>query len=566
MDKKLNNFFNKVRKNKAFIYLVVILFFLFFSIINTYPLITHITTHELGDGGDGFWAVWGFWWMKKAIIDLHQNPFHTDYFFYPNGTDLYLHPIIPVTSLISIPLQYLSNGNLILTYNLIAIFNFVLAGFGMFILAYYFTKNKFASFIAGYIFAFSPYTMSHALGHLNLMSMGFIPFFIYYFVKFHEDSSLKNMIYSSLFLILTTFSEYYYGYFMFIFVFLYEIYYFYMRDFKVSKIFLLRLSLIFIIYFLVSSPIFLGIAKCLFSGGYSGNQDSDFWSPDVISFFVPGNILKFSLFFNGFDWWQKVVENSHMGAENNHFLGYTILLLILAGVYLIKNKKQDKKLFSEKYYFKFFLILGIIFFVFALGTKLKIFGYYFKNINLPYYYIYNTLHILYASGRFSVVIFLSLGILVSISINRISKLMCFKMKMIFYVIIFLLIILEFLVIPYPITHIETSDFYLQLGKDKGDFVIHDLSDREYGWYSAGTRHLYYQTIHNKKILTGVSARVNLLGRDYAYSDAPLQDLEVLGVKYVIVSIGDEKIKNILEEKNYPVVFEDNTIIVYQVYN
>ena len=69
----------KVRDNRRNfdLYFSVILIFLVLTLINTYPLFKNLTTHQLGDGGDGTEFMWNFWWMKHSLTNL-QNPYYID--------------------------------------------------------------------------------------------------------------------------------------------------------------------------------------------------------------------------------------------------------------------------------------------------------------------------------------------------------------------------------------------------------------------------------------------------------------------------------------------------------
>ena len=68
-------------------------------------LLLSFRTAILGDGGDGVSFLWNFWWVKKSILELVQNPFYSDYMFYPNMMDLHLHTLILGPALMVLPIQ-----------------------------------------------------------------------------------------------------------------------------------------------------------------------------------------------------------------------------------------------------------------------------------------------------------------------------------------------------------------------------------------------------------------------------------------------------------------------------
>ncbi|MGZ3688338.1 MAG: hypothetical protein ACXVBW_08565, partial [Bdellovibrionota bacterium] len=38
---------------------------------------SHFSSGIWADGGDGTSNYWYFWWIRKAIVELHQSPFFT---------------------------------------------------------------------------------------------------------------------------------------------------------------------------------------------------------------------------------------------------------------------------------------------------------------------------------------------------------------------------------------------------------------------------------------------------------------------------------------------------------
>ena len=63
---------------------------------------------------------------------------------------------------------YLLTGNPILAYNVVLLLSFPLCGLSIFWLVHYWTRNFWASILAGSFFAFAPSRLSQ-LGHLQLL-------------------------------------------------------------------------------------------------------------------------------------------------------------------------------------------------------------------------------------------------------------------------------------------------------------------------------------------------------------------------------------------------------------
>jgi hypothetical protein len=67
--------------------------YLILTLVLTYPLATHFTTHVPGSDTwayDEYTFIWNIWYFKHAAVDLLSNPLHTDLIYYPLGIDLIL--------------------------------------------------------------------------------------------------------------------------------------------------------------------------------------------------------------------------------------------------------------------------------------------------------------------------------------------------------------------------------------------------------------------------------------------------------------------------------------------
>jgi hypothetical protein len=161
--------------------LLVTVFFLGLALVFTWPLALHWREAIPGDGRDGWQMVWNLWWVRYAL-EHGQNPFQTDLLFYPQGTGLYLHALNALNGFLSLPVQYLT-GSAIPGYNFIVLFSLTFSAYGAFCLARYLWGSTLAALLAGVAFGFSSYHFAHLLGHLNLISSEFIPFYILFLLQ-----------------------------------------------------------------------------------------------------------------------------------------------------------------------------------------------------------------------------------------------------------------------------------------------------------------------------------------------------------------------------------------------
>ncbi|MFQ5613032.1 MAG: hypothetical protein ACE5H9_12960, partial [Anaerolineae bacterium] len=142
------------------------------AFIVTWPVVARLADAVGGfDGRDSFQHVWLFWWFWEALLNKAQLPAQVDVLYFPQGAShpvLWLHPLLPLAGL---PLT----GSLgpTVTYNLLLLLSFVLAGAAGYLLARPLARQPQAAFIGGLIFAFAPTRMGHTLAGHQLLSFNF---------------------------------------------------------------------------------------------------------------------------------------------------------------------------------------------------------------------------------------------------------------------------------------------------------------------------------------------------------------------------------------------------------
>jgi len=187
---------------------VITLFFSAASVIQTWPLAKHLSDHLSVWSFFPYdaWAfLWNLWWVKYSLINLQTNPFQSDYLYAPQGSHLYLHPLTFVSGVLSLPLQLIT-GNLILSWNLLALIYLALSGIGGYLLTYRVTRNGLAGILGGYIFAFAPYTLMRLGGHWNVFATWPIPFFMLFVLRLIDSRGWKDAAGAGIFLAIITYN------------------------------------------------------------------------------------------------------------------------------------------------------------------------------------------------------------------------------------------------------------------------------------------------------------------------------------------------------------------------
>lgn len=576
---------------------LVIISYIVLTAIFTYPVI--ISNTQVPGGGDAYFYLWDLWWFKKALLDI-SNPYFTPYLFHPTGLNLALSAVTPFNALLSVPLQLIFS--LVTTYNILWLISFIISGYGTYKLTKYLTDSSQAAFIAGLIFMFSPYHFAHSLGHLNLLSIEWIPFYVLYFLKTASENNIKNAVYSAIFLLLVALCEYTYLVYMLAFTVIFLLCQLYTdKEQLLNRNLLKRLSVTGVVFgflfFPFAHPLLKELATSESNYMYSGGFVT--YSADLLGFFLPSQLHPF-LKNIGSQFYQNFTGNI---GEYTVFAGYTVL--ILATIAFLKVKTKDVR---------FWAISAIVFFILSLGPILHINGIFISNIEgvnfaipLPYSIIMKIpiISIARAPSRLDALIMLSLSVLAAYGISYIFRITDARsngkipIKICFAVILAIFILFEFLAIPFPMADADVPEFYYSLSGNSEDFSILEIPDCAN--HLAFPEYMYYQTVHEKKITTGYThvpesctkftentPLINNLYFVYGSTEKPIpisndilnQDIKEIGlsilnyydIKYVILHenyMTAEQLKfarNLLEEtlKEKPVYYKKDSIFVYSI--
>lgn len=548
--------YKMVSKNPLYVVCLVFAGYVILSIFFTYPLITNFFTAIPGDGGDGLIFLWNLWWVKYALLDLKVNPFYTDYIFYPVGIGLTFHTFTFLNGLISIPFQlYLG---LVAAQNIITIFSFVLSAFGAYLLINYITKNKIASFVGGMIFAFCPYKFAHLLGHQNLVTSQWIPFYILFLFRITKEGGKAkhlNGIWAGLFLLFTALSDLYYLIFLGIFTILY-IGYMFFNDRKVilNPSFFKGCILLLVTFTISFLPILLFAVMDIVGGDYAkvhGQAGADRYVADLMGFITPSVLHPL---FGKLSW---IISKNFTGntAEWTVFPGYTVIFFAFLAI--IKFRKINEV--------KFWILSLLVFLILSLGPNLHIFGVEIR-VPLPFYILkyIPILNNLRCPSRFNIMVMLSFAVLSAFLLGyifcRLQKV--WKISSI-AIIVTTLISFEFLAIPYPMydTNIPTP-IYEKIRIDECAGAVLEIP---LGWGDGfkvlgivNSNLMYYQTIHQKQMFGGVVAR---------YPDSRTEYYRTLPIIRTIIMLEEGELKpliDIREEKKLARTFIKHFTVKYVI--
>lgn len=511
--------------------------------VMTWPTVLHLTDGIPGDGFDGWQNYWNMWWVKKALLELGTTPFFTDYLYPPNGASLLFHTLNIFNSFWTLPIQL--NFGLAIAYNAVVLVSFTLAGYGGYLLALdTLTRLRFtgpglrpAAFVGGLIFTMSPFHLAHLLGHMQVFSMIWPPFYVLWLMRTLHPlpmdggrREVRNIALACLFLILATLVDWYHTLYLLIFTGLALLWTLNVQR-KMFKRFTLRpLWLILAIglgFAVVLSPLLVPMMRAARSTPelQTGLEQSIALSADLLAFILPSEMHPL-----WGQWAKTIAENfSSTLSERLIFAGFVPLAL---AVFAIGQSWRQQ-------WVKFWVFITASFFILALGPYLHIGG---KIVSiggwplpLPYLLLYHTVPFIGLTrslSRYDLMVMLGLGVLVAIGLARLSGVRGqrpgardnaspFTIHNFLPFLAALLICFEFLAIPYPISKIDTPPFYFDLAQQPGDFTIAELP---MNWDRPTP--MLYQTVHGKRLLTAYTSRDNPL--ELAWRTPVLQHWRYLG--------------------------------------
>jgi hypothetical protein len=489
--------------------ILIFLFFIFLTLLATYPLVFRMRSGIYGYPGDSFTTLWKFWWLKHSIWQRHISPFFCSYQAAPFGVNLKALPQIGFHFYFVPGVLFFFNE--ILTYNIILLLGFFLSAVTMYFLVYHFTRDKVSSMVSGIIYAFCPFHSLHAMHHLSLASTQWMPLYLLTLFKLSEVRNFRNIFFCALAFSLVVFFDYYYGYLMAIatIVFLFfqlggalrkkvpmgEI-------IKNSRI--IFITLVIVLIFIL--PFTYNAAKAfLLTPKHAVSTEVGYVRPFHDLFSYSARL---------FDYLLPSGTNPLLGKhrpdpllsphalERTLYLGWVGIFLSIIAFRTWRRKsrrRQLKETPGAQGGVSFFCLLALVGFLFSLAPYLRLGNY---KIFFPSYFMYKLVPMFRVYARFGVLIILSVSVLAGIGLCQLlAKMKSTKGKGILVSFIILLILLEFNHSP-PFHNTDLShipEVYRWLAQREGDFIIAEYPLESYqgsGYY------FLWQRIHKKRMVNG----------------------------------------------------------------
>jgi hypothetical protein len=380
--------------------------YLLLSLVLTWPLARDFGTAIGGDYGDHWQTLWGMWWVHKALIELHQSPFYSFYVRWPLGTPLVFQTFDFTDCLLALPFWGLIPP--IAIFNLVELSSYVLGGYFFYRFAGELLANEGgtqlepialslskgpevdlprvqdrfqpAAFLAGALFTFGPYHFGHALGHMQILALQWVPLYLWMLLRTLERPERRWPLLAAVALAAASLASWYY----LLCCVVLTVPYLAWRaatDRQTRKWDVLwRAALLGTAYLAVMWPFFSAMLEARASEPWDGAHDAVVFSADLQSYFVPNAAQAIGAFF-------AAASGRWSGnpAENCDYFGYALLALAAIGAWRQRAAR-------------IWVAIAGIGAVLALGPYLHIAGRVLHDWRLPYGWLERSFPLLEFTG------------------------------------------------------------------------------------------------------------------------------------------------------------------------
>jgi hypothetical protein len=513
------------------------------AVLLSWPVIANLSSRI---PGTATWAfdestfTWNLWYFKHALLELGRSPLHTELIWYPLGIDLILYTYNFFNAVIGLPL--LVAFSLPTASNLTLLLATTLSGFGAYLLALDLLLHaqgdrsrvqelRLAALIAGGIYAFaSNRAIYAALGHYDMVTTQWLPFYALYLFRTLRRPTLRNGALAGFFFALAALAEMIFASFLGLFsLIVLAASWMWLPD---RRAVLKALCAAALVAVLIWSPVLVPIAREFIGGNYSltGWGESVKLSADLAGLVTPTDLNPlFTEHASDMAHWTQTLRSVEEGRArfsdvNTVFLGWATLALALLGMWTARGRTRA------------WAWTALVFGVLALGPLLQINGSHRFSLDsllpegvtipLPFALLHYVpvVNANRAPNRNSVILMLALAVLAAFGMawllshfrrltsggNKADRLWTGGAAVLLTGVVSLAVLLEHLAVPLPTTDARIPDIYAQIGAEAGQFAIMQLP---LGWRnsfgvlgSEMTLLQYFQTTHGKPMLGGNISR------------------------------------------------------------
>ncbi|MCS7287694.1 MAG: hypothetical protein NZ699_01030 [Roseiflexus sp.] len=419
-------------RNRSISALLPPLAYLLLAAVFTWPLATHLTT-ALGSGLDPLLQTWVLAWNAHALTTDPLAVWHAPIFFpYPDTLAYSDHHLL--ITVVALPI--IATGGPVLAHNLLVLTSYALTGWAVYLLAYEMSAGgqkpwirAASAFVAGTVFAFGTYRMTHVV-HLQLLQTAWLPLallFLRRLLRASEDGGRwRDAALFGLFAGVQCVTALYYAYFTALTLGLYTALWLWEAIRQPARTGLLRciggLTLGTGLAALITVPLTLPYLRIYeYLGVVRSLRELDNWSAPLQAYLA---VLPTNWLYGGHGW------SAASGGEFALFPGFVTIGLAVSGVALTLWKRAgDRRTTPDNAPLArdviFLVLLGISAFVLSLGTGIRLErGGDVVPIPLPYPLLYERIPgfgALRVPVRWAMLTHLALALLTGIAITHLGR-------------------------------------------------------------------------------------------------------------------------------------------------
>ncbi|GAB4563761.1 MAG: interleukin-like EMT inducer domain-containing protein [Anaerolineae bacterium] len=479
------------------------------ALILTYPLFLHLSTHVPGDGIDDPALTWNLWWVRYALLDLHQSPFDCQWMFWPIGLNLAFYTLTVLNGLLSIPLQL--GWSVVPASNLLLLSSFVLSGYGAYLLTLEIQAAAVkaapragyaAAWFAGVVYAFASNKLFYAaLGQFNIASSQWIPFTALYMWRAgSRRGTRKDAVLAGLFWGLQAWSEATFASFLLLFFALYGLWRLTQKDIRTQWSWYLRMVGSGLVFAIVITPMLLAMLPDLSTQSdllTQGGGFADVFSADLAGFLIPTMHHPLASL------WSDRLPFPHDKGQQI-YIGYVVLALSVIGL-----KRRPGRAST----FWWAIALGAL--LLSLGPTVRVLG---RDTQIPGpFQAVASLPFFEGNrypSRYAVMLLLAASILAASGAYRLMQNRPRRAAPT-VALLTVLFLAEHVSIPLPLSDMRVPSIYQQIAPS-ADPVPGAVLEVPSGWRNGarvvGKKHTiimfeqWYQTVHQRPILGGNTSR------------------------------------------------------------
>ena len=501
---------------------VVVLAFLALALAVTWPIAWNLSSLVPGSSPSDVWDhLWTMNATRRALAGDWSAIFYHSSAYFPVG--LLLFPLNLLNELISVPLQAVMG--LVPAYNVLCIGQLVVAGWAAYRLALRSVEAPACAFVAGAIFAFSPYALSMLISGIpEEGSTGWIPFYLWMLLRAFDRPSFPRLFVAAGALGLTAIASWSYGAFCVLATVVYAAYGFVGGSSRDRVALVRHLTVVLGFAAMFALPFFLIVHMSL------QHPDAAYLSDQADALRRVMRKETFSASLSGlFNPWHYGVISGY-----THFCYLGIVPTILAVIgFRARRADPSRRLWGT---------LAVVFALVALGPVLWILGK--PLIRLPYYYAMKWVplfHYFDFPFRFVVMVNLAIGILAAAGLCRIVGQFPAGLRTPLAAATAIVVVAEYLACaswPLPTRDTRIPVAYVEIAKAPGRGAVLDLP---MGFATKGP-YFYYQVAHGRPIPAGI----NSVGPEVVRTVLDPDNVREVGGRWVVPGISAKQVRELCE--------------------